>query len=137
MKRGGGFCLADRQTTDAIAVVLNRGKSAISELGFALLNHLNEPGCHEAGRLVSHSKQNHRGTRGFGKRHDLAEVEIEGQNDPSFASRFRDDAGIFHSYQALFAEMNYVVSELSKGRDRGHRDAHVGEESHAAVGANG
>lgn len=49
----------------------------------------------------------------------------------------RSERSVFHAYQTLFAEMNHVVSELSRGRDRGHRDTHVGEEVHAAVGANG
>ena len=43
--------LADRQTPLAIAVVLDRHKSAVGELNLAFLDSLKEPGRHYAWRL--------------------------------------------------------------------------------------
>jgi hypothetical protein len=62
---------------------------------------------------------------------DLAEIEVEGQQDTCFAGSLLKNLAVRQAMQVLITEMDCVVSVLVEPSDYPDIDAHIGQEAHS------
>ncbi len=65
-----------------------------------------------------------------GQCHDLAKIEIKGQNDASFSGRFLENCSIRHAVQTFIPEMRRIVSLGTKPLDNPVGYPHVSKKAH-------
>lgn len=85
------------------------------------------------GTGVVEPEENHGDRTAAGEGGDLAEIEVERQQDTCFASSFLKNLAVGQAMQVLITEMDRVVSVLVEPLNHPDIDAQSGPEAHSGL----
>ena len=123
----------ERKPSHAVPRVLDDDNRAVCDRVARLREDVAEPFDHAIGPRILHSKYDDARLAPTRDRDDLAEVEIERQQNAPFGARLREDIRVLHAVELLIAKVNDIVATAPQPFRDPRAHAHIAKKLHAEV----